>query len=212
MTRLTHVCRAVGVGIAVTTATLAMTQVAHAQLPPPKIHPAQAAIQVPPGNVAFLVGHVIKGAGTQNYKCTATTDPATGKTTFTWVTTPAAKLDAGGGKVITHSGGPTWTFEADGSAVTKSGVVLSAPSPDPVNDIPWLLVPVKAAGTNDPGDLLTGTTFIQRVNTDGGIAPPADQCNAAAATAGTIKPIDYTADYYFWRAAGRPSSPGKPGA
>jgi hypothetical protein len=33
MTRLTRLCRTVGVGLAVTTATLAMTQVAHAQLP-----------------------------------------------------------------------------------------------------------------------------------------------------------------------------------
>ena len=92
MTRLTPLCRAVGVGLAVVTATLSMTQVANAQLPPPKIQPDQAAIQVPPGNVAFLVGKVIKGTGFQNYKCTETTDPATGKTTFTWVTTPAAQL------------------------------------------------------------------------------------------------------------------------
>ena len=64
MTRLTRICRAVGVGIAVTTATLAMTQVAHAQLPPPKIQPAQAAIQAPPGNVVFLVAHVVTGVQT----------------------------------------------------------------------------------------------------------------------------------------------------
>jgi hypothetical protein len=35
MTRLTRLCRVVGVGIAVATATLAMTQVANAELPPP---------------------------------------------------------------------------------------------------------------------------------------------------------------------------------
>jgi hypothetical protein len=207
MTRLTRLCRAVGVGVAVTTATLAMTKVANAQLPPPKIQPAQAAIQVPPGNVAYLVGHA---TGTQNYKCTANTD----NTTFTWTfVAPVAELVTdGGGKVIKHFAGPTWAFEADGSAVSRSGDVKSAASPDPANDIPWLLVPVgRATGaTNDPGDLLTGTTFIQRVNTDGGIAPPADQCTAT--TAGTTKPVDYTSDYYFYRAAGKPSTPGKPGS
>jgi hypothetical protein len=34
MSRFTHLCRAVGVGIAVATASLALTQVAHAELPP----------------------------------------------------------------------------------------------------------------------------------------------------------------------------------
>jgi len=48
MTRLTRVCRAVGVGIAVTTATLAMTQVANAApAPPPNVPPA---LVVPAGN------------------------------------------------------------------------------------------------------------------------------------------------------------------
>jgi Protein of unknown function (DUF3455) len=210
MTRLTRLCRAVGVGLTVATATLAMTQEADAALPPPKIHPDQAAIQVPPANVAYLVGHA---TGTQNYKCTANAD-----NTFTWkFVEPVATLLTDSKQVIKHSAGPTWTFEADGSAVSKSGDVKSAAGPDPANDIPWLLVPVGPAGTsNDPGDLLTGTTFIQRVNTDGGVAPPADQCNAA--TAGTTKPVDYTADYYFYKAAGKSNPPGlsnppgKPGA
>jgi Protein of unknown function (DUF3455) len=204
MTRLTRLCRTVGVGLAVTTATLAMTQVAHAQLPPPKIQPAQAAIKAPPANVAFLVGHA---TGTQNYQCTGNADG-----TFTWKVTPDATLLTDNKQVIKHSAGPTWAAVADGSAVSKSGDVKSAASPDPANDIPWLLVPVGPAGTsNDPGDLLTGTTFIQRVNTDGGIAPPATDCNPAAAN-GTPVPVKYTADYYFYRAAGPPSTPGKPGA
>ena len=37
MTRLTRLCRAVGVGLAAATATLAMTQVAHAYLAPPTL-------------------------------------------------------------------------------------------------------------------------------------------------------------------------------
>jgi hypothetical protein len=47
MTRLTRVCRAVGVGIAVTTATLAMTQVANAKPAPPDVPPALAVATSP---------------------------------------------------------------------------------------------------------------------------------------------------------------------
>ena len=43
---------------------------------------------------------------------------------------------------------------------------------------------------------LSGTTFIQRLNTTGGTAP-ASGCDAEGATA----PVFYTADYYFWKAA-----------
>ncbi len=73
MTRLTRVCRAAGVGIAVTTATLAMTQVANAAPAPPTGPPELAP---PPGNQMFLAGH---GKGVQIYTCKAVPD---GSTTF----------------------------------------------------------------------------------------------------------------------------------
>src|SRR6266545_173743 len=41
------------------------------------------------------------------------------------------------------------------------------------------------------------TTYIQRIATTGGLAPPAVDCNAA--TAGTVAEVPYTADYYFWK-------------
>jgi hypothetical protein len=51
--------------------------------------------------------------------------------------------------------------------------VDSAIGADPLAD-PFRRGPVKAAGdSNDAGDLLTGTTFIQRINTQGGTQPPA---------------------------------------
>jgi hypothetical protein len=186
----------------VATATLSMTQVAHAQLPPPKIQPNQAAIQAPPGNVAYLVGHA---TGTQNYQCSANAD-----NTLTWkLVEPVAELVTDNGQLIEHSKGPTWTFKPDGSGVIRDldQQVVNVASPDPAA-IPWLLVPVEPApgATNGKGDLLTGTTFIQRVNTTGGLAP------TRACTAGETENVDYTADYYFYRAAGKPSNPGKPGA
>src|SRR6266545_319713 len=47
------------------------------------------------------------------------------------------------------------------------------------------------------GDRLVATTYIQRIATTGGLAPPAVDCNAA--TAGTVAEVPYTADYYFWK-------------
>ena len=62
MTRLTRVCRAVGVGLAAVTATLAMTQVASAAPAPPT---APAELAPPLGNEVFLVA---PGKGVQIYK------------------------------------------------------------------------------------------------------------------------------------------------
>ena len=184
MTRLTRLCRTVGVGLAVVTATLSMTQMANAAPKPPPAAPAP-----PAGNEPFLVGHA---KGVQTYACTNGQLATTGSV-------PTAELRTDNKQVIQHFVGPTWKNEADGSAVSKSGVVKSAASPDPANDIPWLLVPVGPApgATNDPGDLLTGTTFIQRINTKGGTQPPNAECKAQ--TAGKVKEVPYKADYYFWK-------------
>jgi hypothetical protein len=54
----------------------------------------------------------------------------------------------------------------------------------------------RGAQDSKPGQL-DQTTFIQRVNTTGGLAPPASECNAS--TAGTQAEVPYTADYYFWK-------------
>jgi hypothetical protein len=45
---------------------------------------------------------------------------------------------------------------------------------------------------------MSGITFIQRMNTKGGIAP-ADACGAA--NAGTKKTVKYEADYLFFKAS-----------
>jgi hypothetical protein len=43
---------------------------------------------------------------------------------------------------------------------------------------------------------LTSTTWVQRLNTSGGVAPP------GTCTPGDQKAVSYSADYFFWRAAG----------
>ena len=191
MTRLTRLCRAVGVGLAVAAATLSMTQVANAAPAPPPV-PKEL---VPDGASQFLVAHA---KGVQIYQCTKITTKT--PNTFEWTfREPRADLVGDGGQLIKHSIGPTWAFETDGSAVSlvKGAKATPAPSPAPDRNIPWLLVPVEATGSNDPSDLLTGTTFIQRINTQGGTQPPAAECKAQ--TENKVKEVPYQADYVFFK-------------
>jgi hypothetical protein len=62
--------------------------------------------------------------------------------------------------------------------------------------IPWVRL---SAASTTPGRL-GNTTYIQRIATTGGLAPPAAECDAA--TAGTVDEVPYTADYYFWKKTG----------
>jgi hypothetical protein len=87
-----------------------------------------------------------------------------------------------------HYAGPTWE-SASGSYVV--GAVLERCTPDP-DAIPWLLL--RAVDSDGPG-ILDGVTYIQRVNTVGGLAPayPGDFPGQEAR-------VPYIADYYFYRA------------
>lgn len=97
--------------------------------------------------------------------------------------------DAGGnGEVGTHYGGPTWE-SMSGSKVI--GRVKDRCTPDP-DAIPWLLL--DAVYSEGPG-IFDGVTFIQRVNTVGGLAP-ADPGEFP----GQVARVPYTAEYYFFRA------------
>ncbi len=101
----------------------------------------------------------------------------------------------GGGVVGTHYAGPTWEST---SGSTVAGAVMKRCEPDPTA-IPWLLL--RAASTTpgpDGGDRLTATTYIQRVNTTGGL-PPTSPCDAT--TVGAMATVPYTSDYYFYRPA-----------
>ena len=79
-----------------------------------------------------------------------------------------------------HYGGPTWEG-ADGGKVVGA-MKANAPAPGG-SSIPWLLLTTKgAAGLN--GDRLAGTTFIQRVNTTGGVSPGGFLITASAVARG----------------------------
>jgi hypothetical protein len=136
-------------------------------------------LQVPAGNkVAF---HAY-AEGVQIYRWNGTT----------WAfVAPEALLFAGAeddDPVGIHYAGPTWE-SASGSFVV--GKVLERCTPDP-DAIPWLLL--KAVDSEGPG-IFDRVTFIQRVNTVGGLAPahPGD-------SPGEVARVPYTAEYYFYRA------------
>jgi hypothetical protein len=138
-------------------------------------------IAVPAGNKLFLIGHAV---GVQIYTCTPTGWTLAG---------PRADLYGDNGQLVaTHFAGPSWQAR-DGSlvrAARDSGVTI-----DP-SAIQWLRLKVVSA-TGADGDRLAETTYIQRINTTGGLAPAAATCNVA--TLGTTQEVPYTADYTFWK-------------
>jgi Protein of unknown function (DUF3455) len=125
---------------------------------------------------------------------------------FSWVfVAPRATLVGDNGQVIgTHFGEPTWEAR-DGSKAT--GAVTGRdpnPLPPEATNIQQLLLKATPTPVGPDGGRLGATTFIQRVATTGGVAPPAAQCNAETANNPQAAQVDvpYTADYYFWKATG----------
>jgi hypothetical protein len=141
-------------------------------------------IQVPAGNKQFLSTHA---AGVQIYGCDGTAWTLSGP--------QALLVNELGFPIIHHFTGPTWQH-LDGSSVV--GRLDKGVTVDP-KAIPWLRLVAKSTTPGRFGSTLTRTTYIQRINTRGGLAPAAATCTPA--TAGAKKEVFYTADYLFWRAA-----------
>jgi hypothetical protein len=185
MTRFTRLCRAVGVSLAVAAATLSMTQAAHAELPTPTV--PDPVIAAPAGNEVFLVGHA---TGKQIYTCNGN---------GSWGTAvPQADLYDNGKLIIKHFAGPTWQEVPDGSSVVGAKV-NNGVSPDP-NAIPWLLLKATKTTAGRGGHLLSDTTYIQRLHTTGGLPPAPAKDTCTATTDPKVVGVDYTADYYFYKA------------
>ena len=181
---------------------IALQQRAHAEAATPPHVPS--AIQVPGGSKPFLAGHAV---GTQNYVCL----PSAAGFAWTLFTPQAALFDDGNSPVTTHFFSPnpfengkvraTWQHVRDTSTVWGESVV---PSSDPAfvapGAIPWLRI--KVVGRDGPthGHALTATTYVQRLNTVGGIAPSTG-C-AQSTDVGKQAFVPYTADYYFYSGGG----------
>src|SRR4051794_29885799 len=142
-----------------------------------------ATLQPPAGHKVFLVGHA---TGVQIYACNGAA--------WSFVAPRANLVDNGGKLKVIHFAGPTWQHK-DGSKVV--GQLAATPVTVDATAIPWLLLSKASSAAGPFGDTLVETTYIQRVNTTGGLAPAAATCNAS--TAGTQAEVPYTADYYFWR-------------
>ena len=145
-------------------------------------------VKVPAGN---RVAMETIGAGDITYECRAKKDMAD---QFEWVFVgPDAALTDRTGKRIGRYFGPPATWESmDGSKVTGAQLAVS---PAGAANIPLQLVkanPAMGAGS------MQGVTYIQRVATQGGVAPAA---TCAASSMGQKQIVKYQADYIFWRAS-----------
>ena len=154
-----------------------------------------SAIATPAG--ATLVGgyHAV---GEQIYTCTAAADGGTGS----WVNTAVATLFGDNCSVAanhsyTSAPSPAWAAVPDGSTVVGRRV---AAVPAPVADggdggataIAWVLL---AAASNTGEGIFANVTYVQRVDTTGGVGP-SGACEAG--DAGPPQRVAYTATYYFY--------------
>lgn len=167
-------------------------------------------LQVPAGNTLFLKA---EASGTQNYIClptgsgfawTFTGPQATLYLTFKWFPEDVSQ------QIATHFLSPnpeednlaraTWQHSLDTSRVWAK--LAKPPFTDPnyvaPGAIPWLLLE-KAGTQRGPtgGSILAQTTYIQRLNTSGGVMP-ATGCSEVS-NVGTTAMVPYTADYLFYQ-------------
>lgn len=167
-----------------------------------------ADIRVPAGHAPFLRLHAI---GTQNYICLQSASglawkfqgpQATLYFSYRWMGNTVLQQAA------THylspdpgeNGNParaTWQSSSDSSAIWAKKI---AESSDPAyvapGAIPWFLL--EPAGTQTGpagGTMLAQTTYLQRIDTAGGVVP-----QGACPEPGAIRFVPYTAEYVFYRA------------
>ena len=187
--------------------TVALPQPAHADhVTPPKV-PVQ--LRVPRGAKAFLVGHAV---GTQNYICL----PSGAGFKFVLFTPEATLFGDNEKQVITHYFSPnlgpippevrgtiraTWQDSHDTSTVWAAATAMATNATDPqfvkAGAVAWLLLPVVGSQSGPIGsNKLKPTTFVQRLNTSGGLAPSTG-CDSLA-DVGHEAFMPYTADYFFY--------------
>ena len=146
------------------------------------------AVKVPAGN---KVAMETVGVGEITYECRAKKDMA-GQFEWVFVGPDAQLLDRGGKQVGRYYGPPATWESMDGSKFTGAQVAVA---PGGTGNIPLQLV--KANPAMGMG-AMQGVTYIQRVATQGGVAPAA-ACTAA--NAGQKQVVKYQADYIIWKAA-----------
>jgi hypothetical protein len=160
-------------------------------------------LRVPAGNRVFFVGHAV---GTQNYVCL----PSETGLSFVLFTPQATLSGDNGQQVATHYFSPnpfdgsvraTWEESNDTSTVWGQVIGTSTNSDFVAQGaIAWLLLqPVALQGGTAGGAGLAATTFVQRLNTTGGMAPKTG-CGQPADVGNEVF-VPYTADYFFYEKA-----------
>lgn len=184
-----------------------------AEITPPPLPDGLA--PVPAGNKLFLGTHAI---GTQNYVCR----PSGTGVAYALFTPEATLFGEDGGQAITHNFSPnpfelntdpkvfapggtiraTWQYRDTSRVWAKVHTTDSTGSGAVTvdrNSVAWLLL--DAVGNQkgpSGGDTLAKTTFVQRLNTHGGLAP-ATGCSSLSEV-GNEAFVPYTADYFFYQA------------
>lgn len=179
--------------------TFVLPHIAQAQVVTPPVVPPGLEVDAP--NEAFLVGHAV---GTQNYVCQPSA--SLGRVDWTLFTPEATLFNDQDDQLITHFFSPnpdevgtivraTWQDSGDTSSVWAKAVASATVNS---NAIAW--VKLEAVGTQTGptgGDTLAGTTFVQRVNTEGGL-PPSTGCDRLN-DVGRKAFMPYKADYFFYK-------------
>jgi hypothetical protein len=163
------------------------------------------------GGKAFLVGHAI---GTQNYVC----QPSGAGVAYILFTPQATLFDEDGRKIISHFFSPNPDEPNTDPKVVADGAIRATWEDKDTSSVWAALVPngastdsnfveegavawlkLKAVGLEDGptgGDKLSDTSFVQRLNTHGGLAPSTG-C-ASLTDVGNKAFVPYTADYFFY--------------
>ena len=145
------------------------------------------AVRVPAGH---KVAMETVGVGRITYECRAKVGMPDA---FEWAFVgPQAVLNNRAGQAVGRYFGPPATWENnDGSKLTGLQLAIAPASP---GSIPLQLVKANAAmGTG----VMQGVSHIQRVATQGGVAPAAP---CTGNTTGRREVVSYQADYIFWKA------------
>lgn len=179
------------------------------EITPPPLPDGMA--PVPEGQKLFLGTHAV---GTQNYVC----KPSGAGVAYVLFTPEATLSGEDGGQLITHYFSPnpdepntdpkvvadgairaTWQYKDTSTIWAKLHGSNGSVTVDK-DAIAWLLLDV--VGHRDGptgGDKLSKATFVQRLNTTGGL-PPSTGCSSLTDLGNTAF-SKYTADYFFYMPA-----------
>ena len=102
----------------------------------------------------------------------------------------AILLDSAKKLTVHHYKGPTWEA-TDGSLVRSDAALARHYLPTVASAVHWLELPAK-----DPSRQFAKVTFIQRIDTSGGLPPTAKPCDAGHA--GDQERVAYSAHYVFY--------------